>query len=207
MLTLATVALAGALLTGRAAHADPPPATAWTHAVSRGGVDVYLRARPGEALPTFRAETVVEAPLEWVAAQVEDGDHHARWFHHTIESHVLQRDGDTFWVYHHLYSPPPVAHRDVVLRVHREATAQGLRYRFEADRHPKAPPHADWIRMPRLDGVFELTREHPGRTRVLYRVRADPGGRLPPWMARRGVRDIALHTLLNLRALAAARPG
>jgi hypothetical protein len=55
------------------------------------------------------------------------------------------------------------------------------------------------VRMPRLAGEYDLVALAPTRTKVTYRLDADPGGSLPAWATLRFARNTPLQTLLGLR--------
>ncbi len=185
--------------TGASVQAPAPgrPAGATFVATVRG-VDLYALPAPEAHTAAFLAETTVRAPLAKVAALLWDGDHHAAWFHQAKHTRTLRKRAGGFDVYYHLGSPPPVADRDVVLRVRVQHFDGGCRFAFSTYDDPAVPSVPDRVRMPRLDGAFELVRAGPRATRVRLWVVADPGGRLPAFMVRRGVREIPLRTLANL---------
>jgi hypothetical protein len=72
-----------------------------------------------------------------------------------------------------------------------------VRFRSTAD--PAAPPVDGLVRMPLLDGEFEIESLAPGRSRVRYTVDADPGGVLPVAFQRAVVRESPFDTLVGLR--------
>ncbi len=62
------------------------------------------------------------------------------------------------------------------------------------------PPDPDYVRVPRLQGSLAFRRLGDDRVEVDYRLRLDPGGDLPAWLARLLLRDAAHFTLRRLRA-------
>ncbi|MCH2558188.1 MAG: START domain-containing protein [Alcanivorax sp.] len=62
------------------------------------------------------------------------------------------------------------------------------------------PPDPDYVRVPRLHGSLAFRRLGDDRVEVDYRLRLDPGGDLPAWLARLLLRDAAHFTLRRLRA-------
>lgn len=76
-----------------------------------------------------------------------------------------------------------VAARDVSVRVQRMSDATGCRWAHVPDR---VAPQKGVVRMPFLRGSWSIAALDAGRSRVTYQVTADPGGRLPAWLVRRG---------------------
>lgn len=76
-----------------------------------------------------------------------------------------------------------VAARDVSVRVQRMSAATGCRWAHVPDR---VAPQKGVVRMPFLRGSWSMAALDAGRSRVTYQVTADPGGRLPAWLVRRG---------------------
>lgn len=62
------------------------------------------------------------------------------------------------------------------------------------------PPDPAYVRVPRLRGSLAFRRLEGDRVEVDYRLRLDPGGDLPDWLARLLLRDAAHFTLRRLRA-------
>jgi hypothetical protein len=64
------------------------------------------------------------------------------------------------------------------------------------------PPKKGFVRMPKMDGYFLFRPLAPGSVEVTLQVIADPGGRIPDWIANLIMRDIPYYSLKNLRAVA-----
>ena len=79
-----------------------------------------------------------------------------------------------------------VSARDVVLRVQAEAAPDGSSRCHWTDQKAREPERKGSVRMPLLRGSWTIEPLDAGRTRVVYQVAVDPGGRLPGWLVRRG---------------------
>jgi hypothetical protein len=118
------------------------------------------------------------------------------------ESRVLRgRPEGGLLVYQRIDARWPATDRDVVFtsetRVLEPERLVEIHFRSVAD--PVAPPVDGLVRMPLLDGKFEIAALAPGRSRVRYTVDADPGGRLPNSFVRAVVRESPFDTLIGLR--------
>jgi hypothetical protein len=170
--------------------------------LTRDGVAVSEHLVPGRALPEFRGETELDAELYEVLAVILDVPAQTGWMWQCRESRVLKSDGDGRVVfYQRLDAHWPADDRDVVLRGETQVLEPGRRTQteFHAVAEPSTPPVAGLVRMPQLDGSFELEALGPARTRVVYTVLADPGGSLPMALIRGTVKESPFDTLTGLR--------
>ncbi|MFP1681083.1 START domain-containing protein [Alloalcanivorax sp. C16-1] len=98
--------------------------------------------------------------------------------------------------------PWPLRDREALLesRLVRNATAADQVTVALSNRPGLLPPDPDYVRVPRLHGSLAFRRLGDDRVEVDYRLRLDPGGDLPAWLARLLLRDAAHFTLRRLRA-------
>jgi hypothetical protein len=183
----------------------------WRVLGSERGVEVSLREVPrGRTLPEFRGVGEVEAPIHEVLAVVYDVDRHREWVHDTIESKLLGYDSFTEgYMYHRIQVQWPFNDRDVVMRTETKIIEPGanLRVEFRQVSDPPFPERQGIVRMPKLSGYYDLVALGPDRTRVEYRVDADPGLNIPGWLGRNTATAMPLYTILNLRRQVARTHG
>jgi hypothetical protein len=174
----------------------------WRPLFTDDSVSVSERDAPGRLLPDFRGEVEIAAEPYEVLAVVLDVPAQTEWMWQCRESRVLREESDTVrLVYQVIDAHWPATDRDVVLRSEVSVREPGRRVsvRFTSVESPLAPPVAGLVRMPRLDGEFEIEAVAPARTRVTYAVAADPGGILPAAFVRETVRQSPFDTLVGLR--------
>jgi hypothetical protein len=166
------------------------------------GIEVSRRAVPGREFPVLRAVGSIDANLYEVLAVILDVAHHPRWMHNCSEARLLHAESEyVAHVYNRTDSPWPVADRDAVLRTETVVVEPGreLLVRFVSEPDTLFGEVQGVVRMAHLEGSYRLNALAPDRTRVEYRVDADPAGQIPAWLVRRSTRDLALRTLLKLR--------
>jgi hypothetical protein len=174
----------------------------WRPVLDQDGVAVVERDVPGRALPQFRGEVEIAADPYEILAVVVDAPAQTEWMWQCRESRVLRGgpEGGAL-VYQRIDARWPVTDRDVVFssetRVLEPERRVAVSFRSTAD--PAAPPVEGLVRMPLLDGEFEISAIAPGRSRVRYTVDADPGGVLPDAFQRAVVRESPFDTLVGLR--------
>ncbi|MDF1764277.1 MAG: START domain-containing protein, partial [Oleibacter sp.] len=96
--------------------------------------------------------------------------------------------------------PWPVKNRDVVTH---SVVTQDPATKVVSIKIDKAedifPKDRDFVRMKKLDAIWQLTPIENDVLRVTYEAHADPGGGLPSWLINSLIVDTPLNTLRNLR--------
>jgi uncharacterized protein YndB with AHSA1/START domain len=167
------------------------------------GIDLYRFDTPGEEMPGFRGEVVIDRPLEDVLQVLRDVEHHTEWMHRCAVSEILRTiSDDRAIVYNRTDVPWPVADRDVVLDTRFETASEGRLVVLTVENTDPnlSPPPPRVVRMPKLSGFYRLWKMDASTTKVVYQVEADIGGRVPKWIAERVARDMPYETLSRLRA-------
>jgi hypothetical protein len=193
-----TVAGAAALV----ALLAPPAFAEWTTIRDENGVTVQEQDARDRVLPILLGVTTIEAPPRDVLSWIQDVSTHTGWMHNCEEARLLGNDGDgVVYSYSRMGSPWPVSDRDVVLRVETTPSSDGaVRVEFRSTDEVEVAEVSSVVRMPRLEGHYDLRPLESGGTRVEYRLDTDPGGSLPGWLVKRASRDLPYFTLLNLRS-------
>jgi hypothetical protein len=203
---LCVFGLAALLLASEAARADD----GWQPLVTQDGVSVRERGAPDRALPELEARTEILAGIFEVLAVIVDVPNQTHWMHDCSEARIVRTESaDVALIYNRTEQPWPVSDRDVLLRSGPILLEPGTRaaVRFTNVEDAAAPPVDGVVRMPRLVGEYDLVSLSPARTRVTYRIDADPGGSLPSWATTRFTRNTPLQTLIGLRNRVQATQG
>lgn len=184
-------------------HAESSPrASEWEHIDEDEGIDLWKQDVPGQLVPSFRGQVVIAAEIGAVSHAIEDYRAHPQWMHRCAESGVIRQLNELDAImYNRLDSPWPVADRDVVVKTHKQVSADGseIELSFQNVKDPQKPEIDGVVRMPKLVGHYKLTRAGAKKTKVEYQVAANPGGSLPQWIIKRVARDMPYVTLAKLR--------
>jgi hypothetical protein len=174
---------------------------AWRKIHTEDGIVVSTREQPGNALPSFRGQGDVKAPVLHVLAVVLDDARSKEWAKDAGDAEVLRViDAHTQVVYTRSPQTWPIRDRDLVMKRTVEVLEPGRAFRVHlACLTGEKPESPDAIRIKDCDTVFVLRAVDEQTTRVDYRVRADPGGQNPDWAVRWASKNIPLETLQALR--------
>jgi len=111
-------------------------------------------------------------------------------------------DGDDSLAYFTM-QVPFIKDRDVALRMKRGFDEELGVYRDEwwTANEEAPPPRRGFVRMAKSEGFWEVTSAGENRTHVVYESHADPGGRVPTWIANSMLRDQVVGQIVTLRRI------
>jgi len=182
----------------------------WDVVINEDGCKVENRAFKGSDMKEFRAETIVNAPLEVVAEVQMDPVRMSQWFGDCLEQKILKRLGKNKKVIYHVVNAPwPVDDRDAIATVttkpdwEKGVVVQEVR----SIRPPKDTEYGmeettkknNRVRMPKMDATFTLTRIDADRTKYAYWAHAEPGIALPASILNMFAKDQPFKTLKNIK--------
>lgn len=179
------------------------PEGQWTQIDDDDGIRTWQHERPGQDLPGFRGQTVIDAPIGAIRAVIQQVARHPEWMHNCVDAKLIEQiTPDHTLVYNRTGAPWPVWDRDVVLDTIFVSSEDGkqLTLSFRNTDPKRHPLPEKTVRMPRLVGFYKLEQLAPNKTKVTYQVEADVGGSLPRWLAERVAKEMPFKTLDRLRA-------
>lgn len=174
----------------------------WKKILREDGISVSTREVQGRGFPTFRGVGVVHGNIFEVLAVLSDIKRYTEWQDSCVEAKLLRKINEReYVVYSRTDAPWPVSDRDAVNRskVHVDLKRRIINVKFRAIRTPLKGAVSGVVRMNKLRGHFKLTSITRDKTRVDYKVDADPGGLLPTWLAKIATKKLPLQTIKKLR--------
>lgn len=189
------------VLASTSGHADVPTNNQnWDKAMETDGITIHTRNIENSRIDAFRAQTVLDAPLEAVMAVMANPRSCMEWVYQC--SHAENLDDGGFrdrYAYSVNDMPWPVNDRDYVLhiRTHTGESRDHIIIEMESV-EGRIKPKDDYVRMPESSTVYELFRESDNRTRIVWYQHAVPGGSLPNWLVNRLATDIPYESLRTL---------
>lgn len=172
----------------------------WKTVKTEAGITVSMREPEGE-LPTFRGRGTVDAPILHVLAILLDDRRSAEWFKTVQVSQRLQTiDARRSIVYSRSHQAWPAQDREMILQRTVQVRSAGNAYvvRLVCVPHERPVPRGT-LRLADCETTFSLRKIDAGRTEVEHRVRADPGGNAPLWIARMLSKNVPFELLVGLR--------
>ncbi len=164
---------------------------------------IYTREVDDSPLREFWGETIVETSLGALVALCRDADAFPEWMHNVDHAEHLEVLNDIEFVTYTIQSTPwPASDRDMVsyARIDQEPDTKRVTIQVEA-RPDYYPEQDEYVRIPRMTGMWEFRPIGEGRIKVVYQALVDPGGWIPDGFADAYAVNTPLETLRGLREM------
>lgn len=162
------------------------PGPEWSQASRNRDLVIFTKENKSAGVREIRAHTFVDAPPSAVFEAVSDFENYAKFMPYVKESEIIERAGDSLYVYS-LLDLPLVSKRDYVIRVKptRGNASNGGVFKSEWEGASEKRPVRDGVvRVTLNTGSWTLEPVDGGkRTRLTYSLLTHPGGAIPGWIA------------------------
>lgn len=178
----------------------------WRLDREQDGIVVYTRPVEGSGIREFKGSALVAASVDSIRALLRDADRFKDWFPNTIESRLLDRDGNVAYQYSVLDLPWPVSDRDNIFRSQTETDPATGRISIQVSAAPDyRPEQPERVRVRHALGQWLLEPVAPRKTQVTFTMHLEPGGGVPQWLINTQVVETPFDALTNLRTAVARR--
>ncbi|MCX6179106.1 MAG: START domain-containing protein [Chlorobiales bacterium] len=153
---------------------------------------------------SFVGIATIDAPQHAVLSLLYDVDVATEWVWKTKEMRVIKdlSEDEGRIVYQLVSAPWPVSDREIITRsqgyIDPESSEVYIKLECMADYLPK---NDKYVRVPQLEGAWNIIPLSTNQCRVVFRLHLEPGGEIPSWLANIAVIDTPYHTLTNLREM------
>jgi hypothetical protein len=173
----------------------------WTGAGTKNGVTLAFRDDPKLAAREVRATSELPFPAARILSVVCDLSRYKELVPGVTEATLIEGRSPGDYEIYLRYAPRllVVAARDVVLRVRGASDVPGRTGCSWAEVTGRLAERQGTVRMPLLRGAWTLEALAAGRSRVVYQIAANPGGRIPGWLVRRGAVQALPEVIENVR--------
>ena len=159
-----------------------------TAAGTTRGVTLAFRDDPRLEVREVRATTELAFPAAHIFPLVCDFTHYGSLVSGVRETKMIAGTAPSDYEIYMRYAPRflVVSARDVVVHVQGQSTPDGSSQCHWTEMQEREPVRNGVVRMPLLRGSWTIEPLDVTRSRVVYQVAVNPGGRLPVWLVRRG---------------------
>jgi ribosome-associated toxin RatA of RatAB toxin-antitoxin module len=160
----------------------------WTAAGTNGGLTLAFRDDPQLEVREVRATAELSFPAARIFPLVCDFTQYKSLVSGVEETRMLLGTAPSDYEIYMHYAPRflVVAARDVVVHVQSQSTPDGSSSCQWTELKDRERERKGIVRMKLLRGSWTIEPLDVGRSRVVYQVAVNPGGRLPGWLVRRG---------------------
>lgn len=196
-----TVLLATSARLSAALPAETDPA--WTLRKEAGAIRVYTINQPDSDFKAFKAEAVMDVPLENLMAVMVNPQSCIEWVHNCSESYAF---GDGHFHDRFAYSvndmPWPVADRDYVLHIRTRGDRTSGEIIMDLNATPnRRDPVEGHVRVDRSDTLYRFVAQGD-QTRMVWIQHTDPNGAIPGWLVNTLLVDIPVRSMEQLERVA-----
>jgi hypothetical protein len=182
----------------------------WEEAKDKKGIKVFTRSVEGVKLNEFKAECIVDAPVEVVYELIRDVGRYPEWFGNCLVHEKLETiDENNIISYHVADIPFPFADRDTVAQLTFRSNWAIGEVSFamislneqDVDRYDieELTKGKRLVRMPWIKTNMVAMRVTPDKTKVIYQGYGDPSISLPAWVMNFMVTSQPYGAMINIR--------
>ncbi len=151
-------------------------------AINKNGIKVWTYQIENNPMLKYRAETIVNTPLENSVGLILDTERGKKWIPYVTELKVLENNGKTgkFIVYMRLDFPFPLNDRDLVVEGKLFKDADGkIIFKNKAINDARVPEKSGIVRIKKYEGDWTFQQIAPQQVKVTTSGFADPSGIIP----------------------------
>jgi hypothetical protein len=156
----------------------------WEFKTEKEGIKVYTRTFPDSKFKAIRVDLDLQATLSQIVALLMDVNTGPEWVYATKTCVLLKQVSPSEVVYYsEVKLPWPVANRDFIAQLKVTQDAKTKVVTIDGPVIPDFVPVKEGIvRVRQSVGKWVITPLGPHHIKIVYTLRTDPGGDLPPWL-------------------------
>ncbi len=159
---------------------------------------------PSSDFVSFVGIATIDAPQHAVLSLLYDVDVATEWVWKTAEMRILQElsEDEGRIIYQRVTAPWPVSDREIITRSQGYMDPESSEIFIKLECVPDYLPLNDkYVRVPQLEGAWNIIPLSDNQCRVIFRLHLEPGGEIPSWLVNIAVIDTPYHTLNNMRQM------
>ena len=178
----------------------PLNAQKWEIATEKKGIKVYTRLAKDSDFKEFKAEVIIDAPINQLSETILKIEDYPTWCYKTQTTKLLEKKDNAVYFYFISDGPPMIKKREAYYLYQRRIDEKSKVVTISMTTfETKNPVPSNLIRVPVSNGTWTLTPITASKTKVIFEMQAEPGGSIPSWLANLVVVESPLVTLNGLR--------
>jgi hypothetical protein len=165
------------------------------------GIKVYTREIEGSNVQEFKGEVIAKSNMGSILAVIDSVSEYPKWMYEcTYAERVKKINRESGYTYNVLKSPWPVSDRDVCTyyKVSQDTLTKVITISLKGVKD-YVPLKTGIVRIPSLNGFWQLIPVAKGVTKIVYQVHCESGGYVPAAIVNLYITDTPYYNLLNLK--------
>jgi len=175
----------------------------WDLKVDKDGVKVYTRGVEDSNIKEFKGEITARSNMGSIIAIIDSVSAYPKWMMNCTSAKRIKNINKTSgYNYYVVHAPWPATDRDLCsYYCIKQDTATKVVTMTLKGVKDYLPVEKDIVRIPKLNGFWQLTPLAKGLTKVVYQVHCDIGGVIPAFIVNAYITDSPYYNLLNIKKL------
>jgi len=176
--------------------------TTWQLKKDQDGITVYTKTERSSGLKVFRGVTEINGSLSSVISLMKSVAEGPNWIYNCTEATLLK--SDNFWdeyIYFRTHVRWPFRDRDAIVHLNLSQDPISQIVTITMKGVPDyLPENRKVVRMPVMEGYWQLAPVDNGRILITYQMKSDHGKGIPDFLAKSSLIDYPFETLSKLRS-------
>lgn len=175
----------------------------WDLRTDKEGIKIYTREVQGSGVQEFRGEIIVKSNLAGILAVIDSVSEYPKWMYKCSYAERLKKiSQESGYIYSVVKSPWPVSDRDLCTYyyVKQDTNTKIITITLKGVKD-YLPAKSGIVRMPSMNGFWQLIPLAKGVTKVVYQVHCELGGLVPAVIVNAYITDTPYFNLFNLKKI------
>ena len=173
----------------------------WVLEIEKEGIRVYTQLNGSSPYKQIKVTTTINASVEEVMEILMTFSHYKTWMKDVTESHLINKDSSTYYVFTLEDASWPMQDRYQVSKINVEQSASASTVRFKSIPN-YIEKRTDAIQIKQYEGYWALSSRPNRQCTLEYVLIQNPGGHVPPWLANFNAVENPYNSVVNLRRMA-----
>lgn len=173
----------------------------WELKKDEGGVKVYTRHIEGSNILEFKGEVTVKSNMSAILTMLDSVSEYPKWMENCTKSEWIKRiNKASGYSYYVIDAPWPISDRDACtyFKVVQDTHTLVITVSLKGVKN-YIPEKSGRVRIPSLNGFWQLTPISKDQTKIVYQVHCDIGGSVPAVLVNAYITDTPFSNLTNIK--------
>jgi len=156
----------------------------WHLKKDNNSIKVYTGSADTSRFNSIKVECTLDGTCDRLISILKDVGNHKKWVYATKTSYQIKAVSENEQVYYAETSLPwPFDNRDVIIRMQIIPGRQANECTIITLGEPETlPANKGIVRIPYFNARYEVQGAGNNKIKIIYYLKSDPGGKLPPWL-------------------------